>query len=175
MNVYLVLTAGITCYFILPFLLWLIKNEKLKSILTHVFFGLYLCVLLAGVFGRVDISGGLVKVSFDFGGEWAAKTINWSVSNITTFDLLINLFMVIPVGMYIAYLSRRKKMVISLLLFVALGFATGLFIESFQFILPIQRSVQLSDVLLNMASVVIGGLVGVLYLFMANKIIRDKR
>ena len=50
--------------------------------------------------------------------------------------------------------------------FIALGvwgFATGLLLEALQFVLPVYRSVQLSDVLLNALSVLIGGGMGMLY------------
>ncbi|MBQ8909309.1 MAG: VanZ family protein [Clostridia bacterium] len=171
---WLVLLLGVICYFILPVAIWLIKKEKLKNIFTIIFFCLYLGVLFCGVFGKLGIDGNKVVINFDFGGRWCAKTIKWSLLNISTFDLVINLVMLLPVGMFILYFSQKKKWWVRLILLIFLGFASGALIETCQFILPIQRSVQLSDAILNMVSVFIGGLIAWGYLSVINKI-RNKR
>ena len=168
--IWLVISLGATCYLVLPFLIWwLIKNEKAKKIVSIVLFGLYCIVLLVGVFGVISFSQGNVNIAFNFTNKWASKTINWGF-NITKFDLIINLVMLFPVGMISYFLLQKKKMLIRIILLIVIGMLTGLFIEACQFVLPIYRSVQLTDVLLNTASVFGGGLLAMGYLSLIKKI-----
>lgn len=172
----LIIILGALFYFILPFILWAcFKNEKLKTILTICFFSLYLVVLFIGVFGKLDINDNVVSFSFDFSGSWCAKPINFSLASISIFDLVINLVMLIPVGMLASYLMRNKSPFIKIICLLGLGILTGLFIETCQFILPVPRSVQLSDALLNTVSVFVGGLIAWLYLWIIKKIKGNKQ
>ena len=172
---WLVLLLGAICYFVLPFAIWLIKKDKLRNTFTIAFFCLYLGVLFCGVFGQLGIDGSRVVIDFDFGGQWCAKTIKWSLINISTFDLVINLVMLLPVGMFTFYFARKKKWWLRLLFLAIFGLLSGTFIETCQFILPIQRSVQLSDVLLNCVSVFAGGLIAWGYLAVIEKIKMNKK
>lgn len=170
--IWLVITLGAVCYLVLPFLIWsLIKNEKIKKIVTIVLFSLYCVVLFVGVFGVINIGGGNVSIAFNFTNKWASKTINFGF-NITKFDLVINLVMLFPVGMFAFFLLQKRKLLTKVLLLVLIGALTGLLIETCQFILPIYRSVQLSDVLLNTVSVFAGGMLAWGFIALANKIQR---
>lgn len=171
----LVLVLGAIFFFVLPFIIWsCFKKEKVQKILTIIYFCCYLCVLVIGVFGVLDIGEKYISFHFDFSHEWCAKTINFSLSNIGKFDLVINLVMLFPAGMFILFLARHKKWWVKLLLLVCIGLAIGISIETLQFILPISRSVQLSDALLNMVSVFVGGLIAWGYLWIISKIFRKK-
>lgn len=168
--IWLVITLGAICYLVLPFLIWLlIKNDKTKTIVSIVLFSLYCVVLFVGVFGVISFSQGNVNISFNFTNKWASKTINWGF-NITKFDLIINLVMLFPVGMISYFLLQKKKMLTKIILLIVIGMLTGLLIETCQFILPIYRSVQLTDVLLNSASVFGGGLIAMGYLAIIKRI-----
>ncbi|MBE7074126.1 MAG: hypothetical protein E7379_03440 [Clostridiales bacterium] len=167
---WLVLCVGVLCYFALPIAIWCIRKDRVRNILTIVFFCMYLIVLFCGVFGSLAISENQIIVDFDFGGQWCSKTIKWSLSHIATFDLVINLLMLIPVGMMIYYFARKKQWWAKLLILIGFGLLTGLLIETCQFVLPIPRSVQLSDVLLNCLSVTVGGLIAWGYLAIIKKI-----
>ena len=172
----LVLIIGVLSYFVLPFLIWwLVKNQKVKNILTIVLFCCYLAVLFIGVFSQLSIGSKFISFKFDFTGKWCAKTINFSLSHITKFDLVINLLMLFPVGMLCFYFMRNKKTWIKILLLLIFGLLTGITIETFQFILPIQRSVQLSDALLNMVSVFVGGMIAWGYLWIIKKIKKESK
>ena len=166
---WLVLLIGVVCYLILPIAIWCIKKDNVKNILTILFFCMYLIVLICGVFGQLAISENEIIVNFDFSGPWCSKTINFSLAKIDTFDLVINLLMLFPVGMIAYYFARKKKWWTKLLLLIVFGLAMGMFIETCQFILPIPRSVQLSDVLLNCVSVFVGGLIACGYLAIIKK------
>lgn len=170
-STWLILILGVLSFFVLPFGIWCFKNNKIKNILTIVFFCLYLVVLFCGVFGKLSIDEKVVKIDFEFTEQWCAKAIRWSPTNIGKFDLIINLVMLFPVGMLIYYFSRSKKWWVKLLFLIGFGLLTGVLIETFQFILPISRSVQLSDALLNMTSTFIGGLIAWGYIWFIDKII----
>ena len=168
--IWLVILLGALCYLVLPVVIWsTIKNERIKRIVTIVLFSLYCVVLVVGVFGVIGFSQGNVSISFNFSNSWASKSINWGFK-ISTFDIVINLVMLFPVGMLVYFLSQKKKFWVKVLLLVAFGFLSGLLIEACQFILPIYRSVQLSDVILNTISVFAGGMLAWGFLALANKI-----
>lgn len=158
-NTIFVLVCGFIFYFILPFLIvGLIKNKKIKNIFIVIYLVLFLVVLFIGVFGKLDISLKNVIINLDFSSSWCNKPIRWAFENLTTFDVCINLFMLIPIGTVVAYFFKKKKFVVKLLLFALIGFVCGALIETLQFVLPVYRSVQLSDVVFNCISVVIGGI-----------------
>ena len=76
--------------------------------------------------------------------------------------------MLIPIGLFDIYISRKTFMQ-KLLTCLLVGLMCGVLLETIQFVLPVVRSVQLSDVLLNAISVVIGGVMGVVYDKIFNK------
>lgn len=166
---WLVLVIGVLSYFLLPFSIWCIKNKGVRTALTILFFVMYLGVLFCGVFGKLSIAEDKIVVKFDFSGEWFAKTINWSLNRIGTFDLVINLVMLFPIGMLIVYFARKRKWWVKLILLIVLGFLSGAFIETCQFVLPIPRGVQLSDALLNMTSTFAGGMIAWIYIAIIQK------
>lgn len=170
----LVLILGVIFFFVVPFVIWCFKSEKLQKILMIIYFCCYLCVLFVGVFGSLSIGERYITINFDFTRDWRAKPINISLSGIGKFDLIINLVMLYPAGMFILFLARRKKWWIKLIMLATIGLAIGATIETLQFILPVPRSVQLSDALLNMTSVFIGGLIGWAYLWIIGRIFRKK-
>ncbi len=164
MEISTILCYGIAaiCFALLPFvLLCIIKDRKKMNIAATVIFCCYLLVLFAGVFGKLEIGAKTTKITFDFSGQWCTKSIKWNFSHLSAFDIFINLIMLIPVGIFTSYFLHRKWKIWQLLIFlIFIGFGCGIFIETMQFILPIPRSVQLSDVIFNTASVFAGGLLG---------------
>jgi len=67
--------------------------------------------------------------------------------------------------------AKQKNSKFGILFAVIIGLLTGLFIETFQFILPVPRSVQLSDVVYNTISCVIGYLYISLFFYLKKLII----
>ena len=156
-------------YFVLPFILWLLKDKKGIKPAIIVILLVYLAVLLAGVLGSVSI-GKSVGFAFDFSSDWCNKHINFNL-DVDKVDLLINLTMLIPIGLVLVFFSKKKSWKLLLCLFLA-GACSGATIEVLQFILPVYRSVQLSDVILNAFSVLIGGLLGLFYHFICKKLLK---
>ena len=170
-----ILIAGILCYFVLPPLIYFfVKPSVTKKIFLTAFFVLYICILIIGVLGKIDITAETTKITFDFSGEWAAKPINWNFDHLTLFDVLINLFMLIPIGTYICLMKNDNLFAKTIFMSLFIGFLIGVCIETAQFILPIQRSVQLSDAIFNAASVMIGGIFGFIIFKIKSKLNKQK-
>lgn len=175
MNVYLVLALGLIFYFLVPFIvIMFVKNKKAGNIIMSTLFAMFLVVLFIGIYFKVSFVGNKVYAVPDFSGKWFNKTINISFSSIPKFDFLINIIMLIPIGIVCRYLTQNKKFVKRLLILICVAFVSGILTELGQFILPIPRGVQLSDSLLNMLSVLIGGAVASFYYLLKNLVYRKK-
>lgn len=145
-------------YLVLPTICFLtIKNERKLKITFIVFFIAFAVILFFATICQIDISLQQTTINFNFSQGWCNKTINFSPYTKSLADFLINITMLFPVGLTVFTLSKQKTWVKIILCFV-LGMLTGLIIETYQFILPVARSVQLSDVILNGLSALIGGL-----------------
>ena len=108
-NKIFLICIGIFCFFILPILLLLIKNKKVQKIVCGIVVSVYVLVLLIGVLGRIDIAKQNVKIDLDFSGEFASKPINFGFSHLATFDIVINLLMLIPIGTYFVFFNQNIK------------------------------------------------------------------
>ena len=176
MNVYLVLAVGLLFYFVVPFLVIVfVKNSKLSNFFITILFVIFLGILFVGIYFKVSFVGNKVYAVPNFSGEWFNKTINFSFKNIPKFDLVINIIMLIPIGIVCRYLTKKKKLWARILILLVVAIISGICTELGQFILPIPRGVQLSDSLLNMGSVLIGGIVGSVYFAIRNKIHKGSR
>jgi hypothetical protein len=139
------------------------------KILAVVFLCVFVGILCVGTLGQVQISRETIKISFDFGQNFCDKKISLSFSHLSTFDIVSNLVMLIPIGMFVVFFYHKGIVKTSILL-LCVGILSGFLIELCQFIFPVPRSVQLSDVVFNTISVIVGGIIGWLYLFLGTKI-----
>jgi VanZ family protein len=149
-----------------------IKNEKVVKILAIIFLCLFVGVLCVGTVGQVQITPQATKISFDFSQNFCDKKVSLSFLGLTKFDIVTNLLMLLPVGIFVVYFYR-KNFIKTALLLIIVGVCCGFIIELTQFILPIKRSVQLSDAVFNAISVILGGIIGFIYLKLG-KIIKKK-
>lgn len=159
-------------FFILPFLLMkCFKTQKKQKMAIICAFCFYLIALFIGVWGKLEINSKITRLTFDFSKTWFSKSINWNFSNLSLFDTVVNLVMLIPVGIFTSYFCHKKwkpLLFFAFLLFV--GLFCGIFIEVSQFVLPIPRSVQLSDIVFNSISVLLGGLIGMLLIYLTTPV-----
>jgi len=168
-SIYIVLSIGLVCYFILPFLILVfVRKQNLRKVLIIIMLILFSLILFVGVTSVFVIKGNMVYISFDFTYSGLNKNINWKFE-MNIIDYVINTIMLIPVGISIVYFNH-KNISKAYVLLALVGFLVGISIESLQYFLPILREVQLSDVLLNTLSTIIGGLIGFLYMCISNKI-----
>ena len=169
-NTPIVTILALFCYLVLPLVVVLvIKDKKTLKVAIKCLLIVYLCILIIGVWARVDITREAVKISFDYSKGWANKSINWGFYNLKLFDVFVNLILLVPLGLSYAILLETTSVKTIITKLFLLGFFAGFIIEVGQYILPVKRSVQLSDVVFNTISVVIGGIIGVFYKRLANK------
>lgn len=152
----LAIILTVFCFIVLPVVLMLcIKNVKVLTIITCVMTIIFVGGLCVCVFATVSIGKDVVTIQFVNNGRWCAKTINF-FSILQKNDILINLCMLFPLGAFFVVLAQQSNLKFQLLWSLLAGLAVGLFIETWQFILPVNRSVQLSDAVFNAISVFIG-------------------
>lgn len=155
----LISSLYILCPIILRFFL---HRKKTNKVFAIVLLCLYSTALILGVFTNVQISNETVVMAFSSNNTWASEPINLNIIPFTTIDFIINIVLLFPIGVVIIlfdfYKRNRcnlKKSIIKLLL---VGLIVGFSIEFFQFILPVERTVQLSDIILNTLSCTLGGM-----------------
>lgn len=161
-------------YLVFPFLIMLIRNKKTQKILSIVSFCIFIAILIVGTLGKIDISKTTTTISFQKFGNWFDKNISFSFSHLTKQDIIINLLMLIPIGTFTCYCFENLKTWKKIFISLAVGFICGMLIEFCQFMFPVPRSVQLSDIIFNAISVLFGALICVLYQFIINKIYSNK-
>ena len=174
LNIPLILIVGIISYFVVPFVLLVCKRNKSTSILIWILFAIFIAILLCGVLSKYKISGENYILYFDF-QYYTEKAINWRFWNVGVVDLIINIVMLIPIGQVVAYFAKTESRFKVLGALALVGLGVGLTIETLQYVLPINRSVQVSDVIFNTISVVLGGLNVWLYECIIKKLFKSKR
>ena len=149
--------CGILFYLILPFVVWkFVKNRSVRNCLATIYFIGFLAVLVGGVFSKPIITRESVTIRFQYNDSWFSS--KFSLKPSTQQDTILNLLILIPIGVMVCYFNCKKSFWKQLKLLFVVGLMFGLGIEGLQFILPINRYVQLFDVICNCLSVVIGGL-----------------
>lgn len=162
-------------YLVIPFLIMLIRNKKTQKILSIVSFCIFIAILIVGTLGKIDISKTTTTISFQKFGNWFDKSININFSNLTKQDIIINLLMLIPIGTFTCHCFENSKIWKKILISLAVGFIYGMLIEFCQFMFPVPRSVQLSDIIFNAISVLFGALICMLYQFLICKIYKNNK
>lgn len=151
-NIVLSVILSVVLMVILPLMLIIfIKDKKVLNLCVKTLFAIYLCFLAVGVFGKIDIKNGNFIVEFATTDKWFDLS-KFHVYSFGTFNVLINLYMLFPVGAISCVCFERNKFLKATLL----AFVISLFIESMQLILPIARSVELTDIVYNTLSGMIG-------------------
>lgn len=169
LNTIVVAILALICYFILPLLVLLfVKDYKKVKLITKIILGIYIVILLIGVWTRVEVTRKAVTISLDYTYGFFNKNIRWGFSKLKTFDILVNLVMLTPIGISLAILKNESliKLINKSIVF---GLIIGVTIELGQYLLPVYRSVQLSDVIFNMLSLVFGVIVGELILLISKR------
>lgn len=79
-------------------------------------------------------------------------------------NLLGNVVLFVPLGTGVALAARRWGATVGVLLAAAIGALASATVEALQWLLPLERSVDIDDVILNAAGAVLGGLAGAILL-----------
>lgn len=149
MSIYIVISLIFVYYAIIPIVLNCLTTKKWAY---WIYLLLFVPVLVCGVFGKVTI-GKTVTLTFERYDNFFDKAFNFYPFTKDFGDIVINIFMLVPIGISVYNLFNKQKLVRALLF----GLGAGCFIEIMQLILPIARSPQLSDIILNGISGLLGG------------------
>lgn len=126
------------------------KNKKVLKIVGIISFILYCALLSILVFGRVIIKENSVIVNFTNTSNWFSSYFAWA--DFGKANILYNLVMLFPVSAFVISQTQSKIFLKTTLI----SFLISVIIETLQFILPIVRSTEIFDIVMNVASGVIG-------------------
>lgn len=171
-HTYLIIILLAVFYLIVPLILILfVKNAKIKKFCNILYCVVFCIILFVGVFFKVEISKSVTQINVDFSQGFFNKKFNFKFWSFDLQDFIINILMLFPFGyVFNEALKTKHKCLFSLLF----GLMIGTFIELNQFILPIPRSPQLSDIIFNGLSVFIGSVFFVFVNFLIQKITKNK-
>lgn len=141
--------------FITPITLIIALKEYKKQlkIITIILTIIYSIILLIGITFSISITKTYTQIKLNYTGLW------FDTSKIIWIDLslgnaIINLIMLMPYAFTI-YVFCEKKYLLKCIIF---GAIIGFIIELAQLILPIARNVEITDIIFNTISVLLGGL-----------------
>ena len=136
---------------ILPtFLIICLKNRPKALKISALVLGIiYFTLLFIGTTFKVYIKNNNLVIYPDFTKNWFS--LKFLLSDFSVTNILINLALLFPIG-FIVYVFAKKHRFSKTILF---SFLLSLFIEFYQFALPISRATELTDILFNTISGVI--------------------
>ena len=133
-----------------------VKNKNTLKILAIIYTVIFIILLYLCVTIDVDMDFDKVEITFRVGTEWCSKSINWKPISGDIKDITVNIAMLFPIGLIVNVFGSNLKY--NVIKCAIIGFCIGVSIECVQYIFPVMRYVQLSDLLLNTLSAVIGGI-----------------
>lgn len=155
MNTFLLLFLAFLIAVVVPTVLVfaLKSHQKALKITTIVFACIYFVALFIGTTCKLDISADNIYISFDFTEPWFSLDflfLDFSLKNV-----FVNISMMFPLG-FIVYIFTnnrpfRKTILIALIVSIC--------IEFYQFVLPIYRNTEITDIIFN----IISGLISATY------------
>ena len=147
-NIYI---AGIMMFVLMvlvpPIILFFLqKHPKTIKLVTIILTIIYAVLLIIGTTAKVYISGSNLVIRYPNSADWFS--MHFAVFNKGKANILVNLALLFPVGPVVYVFSKSH----SFLKTVLISFAVSLFIETYQFILPVFRTTELADLILNTIS-----------------------
>ena len=140
---------------ILPTILVLsLKNHpKALKISAICLMLVYFVVLFIGTTFKISLKQGNLKISADFTKPWFS--MRFLLYSFKPVNLTINIALLFPVGFLVFCFANKHRFLKTIIL----AFSLSLLIELYQFILPISRTSELTDLLFN----TLGGVLSALY------------
>lgn len=136
-----------------------INNARILKILSIISFVLFLICLGFLVFGNVSFKNGNIVLTLQTNNKWFSMIFLWGSFSVT--NILLNIFMLFPVGAFCLCNFKKHTFIKTLLI----SFVISVTIELLQFVLPVNRSTEILDVILNTLS----GAIGYLYFYLVFK------
>lgn len=143
-------------YFVFPLQIFSISNEKLQRKIFLIYLISFFSFLTTGTIANIKISKVTISVSLNL-KNIKRKIFSTNFHNLPLSDIIINSLMLFPVGTSFNFLHlKNKKFWTKIFLTIIVGALIGTTIETIQFILPINRVSQISDVVFNITSTIFG-------------------
>ena len=131
-----------------------LKNHpKALKICTICLMCCYFIILFIGTTFKIGLKNNTVSISADFSKEWFS--MSFLLYSFKPVNLTINIALLFPLGFIVYYFANDHKFLKTILY----TFLLSLFIEFYQFMLPIKRTTELTDLLFN----TLGGVLSALY------------
>ncbi len=160
------ITLMILLMLVIPTILFITLQNKPRvlKIYAIVLSVVYFILLFIGTTFSVKLINKNLVINPDFSHGWFSMSFlgfDFSITN-----TLINLALLFPIGFIIFTFAKKHKLLKTILF----TFIISVFIELYQFILPVPRTTELTDILFNTLS----GLISGLYCLFLEKITRKK-
>lgn len=155
MNTILVCFIAAILMAVLPILLvFVLKNhQKTLKITTIVFAAIYFVCLFIGTTCDISITTSKTTIDFDYSNRWF--DIDFLLYDFDFDNILINISMFFPLGFIVFVFAKKNQFAKTVILSLYLSLA----IELIQFVLPINRYTELTDILFNVISGIISAAV----------------
>lgn len=128
-------------------LVFALKNhQKLLKILTIILACGYFVCLFIGTTADISMTLSKTIIEFNFTKKWF--NIDFLLYDFDLDNILINLFMFFPLGFIVYVFADKKPFVKTIIAALCLS----IFVELYQFILPIERFTELTDLIFNTTS-----------------------
>ena len=130
-----------------PIILKIFRNKphiiKILSICLGV---VYAVLLVIGTTADVSMKNNVISIKYSNSIDWFS--MRFAVLNGGIAHILINLVLLFPIG-FLVYIFSSKHCFLKTVL---ISFAVSIIIETYQFILPVDRSTELADIVFNTLS-----------------------
>lgn len=150
-NLYFGIIVGLILVIVLPILIFifLFKHKKSFKIFTTFYFICYFVSLFILTTAQIKFSNSLVTINLAFDNNWFSPKL--IIFGGGTFNIFINIIMFFPLGLLTFWVNKKHKF-ISTIIF---SFIISVFVETMQLILPVNRTTELFDIILNTISGII--------------------
>ena len=125
------------------------KKLKIVAIILSV---IYFSLLFIGTTFKVSLKNGNLSVYPDFTRKWFS--LRFLISSFSPINITINLILLFPIGFIVFSFAKKHPFLKTILC----AFLLSLLIELYQFILPVARTTELTDLLFNTLSGVLSAL-----------------
>lgn len=137
------------------------QHQRALKICAIILSVIYFTLLFIGTTFKVYIENNNLVVYPDFTKEWFS--LNFLFSNFSLTNILVNLALLFPIG-FIVFVFANKHKFLKTILF---SFLISVLIELYQFVLPVSRATELTDILFNTLS----GVISAVYCYLLEKLI----
>ena len=138
------------------------RQNKILKIFGIISFLVYCILLSLLVFGKINFDGNSFTITLEKTGEWFK--LNFVVASFEWLNIFLNLVMIFPIGAFVFSQSKSNVLIKTILMSFLISFC----IETLQFILPINRTTEILDIILN----TISGIIGYIYYYLLLKVFK---